>query len=69
LTLEALIKEAANSGRFVGLSIWQTAEGRWQASICVNRTTCSIALDGDPVAALVKVLGGAEPPSAEGLFD
>lgn len=67
-TLEALIAEAAAQGRFDGLTLWRSSEGRWQASACVSRTTCSVALDADPVAALVKVLGGPVSHNL-GLFD
>lgn len=68
-TLEALIAEAAAQGRFDGLTLWRSSEGRWQAAMCASRTTCTVAYDTDPVAALAKVLGGVPAPSAEGLFD
>ena len=54
--IEAQIAEAANAGRFVGLTLWQTAEGCWQASLCSSRTACTVELYADPVAALTRVL-------------
>lgn len=70
MTIDDAIREAAVSGRLVGLTIWKTADGQFQASISPDRQSWSIETASDPVTALQRVLGLREPPpTSTGAFD
>lgn len=44
---------------FVGLTLYRTPDGRWQASATEDRLGWRVEIDADPVAALERVLGAA----------
>lgn len=68
MTLETLLEEAANSGRFC-LTLWPTDTG-YQANFSRDRNSWSIAMDVDPATAIAKVLGAKPEPAPDlGLFD
>jgi len=68
MTLEALIAEAARTGRF-NLTIFQTASG-FQASFGRDISTWHVEHAADPATAIAKVLGAApiEPAPEVDLF-
>lgn len=54
--LGTLLAEAAKSG-LLGFTLHKTQDGKWQASTTPDRQSWTVAIDADPVAALLKVLG------------
>lgn len=55
MTITDLLTGAAHSG-LVGLTLYSTQDGRWQASTTQDRQSWSVSIDADPVAALTRAL-------------
>lgn len=62
--IDAHLNEAARAGRFIGLTLYATPDGRWQASLTQDRVSWRVEIDADPAAALRRVLG--EPVTVAG---
>ena len=65
--LETLIQEAARDGRFRGLTLWPTQDGRFQANIA-DGPGWRVEIDADPVAALRRVLNAPVAPEKQDIF-
>lgn len=55
------LDEGVEAGAIVGLTIYRTQEGEWQASCTVDRVSWRVAIAGTPSEALAALLPAAEP--------
>jgi hypothetical protein len=67
--LTQLLREAAESGRLTGFTIWPTPQG-WQASArFAGSDGWNVQIDPDPAIAATAALGAKPEPSASSIFD
>jgi hypothetical protein len=67
--LDDLLREAAESGRLTGFTIWPMPQG-WQASARFKGSDgWSVQIDPDPITAATAALGAKPEPSASSIFD
>lgn len=55
-TIDTLIQEAAHSG-LLGITLYRTQDGEWQAATTPDRQSWTVTIDADPAVALRKALG------------
>lgn len=67
MNLDAAIRTACEKN--VGLTLWRTGDGRWQANATRDRVSWRVEVRDDPAAALLAVCSVEPKPAEKGVFD